>query len=270
MRHGHVTEARRWLAVGLELAADVDPDVRADALWTAARQAAAQSDWPAAESSLQAALPLFRGSERAREVAFTLSELAFIAIRRDELERAGTLCEEALVVARDIGDDRATSAALLTLAEIRSSQGNHVVALDHDEEALALTRSTRGLAPRDRCGSQPRLVAFLAADYARARTAFEESLGLARDLGDTLHTVEALRMLGELDLFEGDPDGAFAKLGESLELCTEVGTTDRERSAASSSRRGAHMESSSSRAARRCRRARSATASTKSTPILRR
>ena len=66
-------------------------------------------------------------------------------------------------------------------------------------------------------------VAFLAADYARARTAFEESLGLARDLGDTLHTAEALRMLGELDLFEGDPDGAFAKLGESLELCTEVG-----------------------------------------------
>jgi predicted ATPase/class 3 adenylate cyclase len=221
--HGHVTEARRWLAVGLELGAAADPDVRADALWTAARQAAAQSDWPAAESSLQAALPLFRGSERAREVAFTLSELAFIAIRRDELERAGTLCEEALVVARAIGDDRATSAALLTLAEIRSSQGNHVAALDHDEEALALRRRLGDSLLVTDAVHNLGWVAFLAADYARARTAFEESLGLARDLGDTLHTAEALRMLGELDLFEGDPDGAFAKLGESLELCTEVG-----------------------------------------------
>jgi predicted ATPase/class 3 adenylate cyclase len=222
--HGHVIEARRWLALGLELGADADRDVRADALWTVARQAAAQSDWDAAESSLKDALPLFRSAGRSREVAFTLSELAFIAIRRDDLEQAAGLCEEALAVARALGDDRATSAALLTLAEIRSSQGNHSVALGHDEEALALRRRLGDSLLITDAVHNLGWVAFLAMDYARARTAFEESLGLACTLGDTLHTAEALRMLGELDLFEGDADGASAKLVESLELYLDVGS----------------------------------------------
>jgi predicted ATPase/class 3 adenylate cyclase len=221
--HGHITEARRWLNQGLELGGDTGPAIRADALWTAARQAAAQSDWTAAESFLQAALPLFRESGRAREVAFTLAELAFVAIRRDDLERAADLCEEALVVARELGDDRATSAALLTLAEIRSSQGHHGVALGHDEEALLLRRRLGDSLLVTDAVHNLGWVAFLATDYMRARTAFEESLGLARELGDALHTAEALRMLGELDLFEGDADGAAARLAESLELCTEVG-----------------------------------------------
>ena len=123
--HGHAAEARRWVALGLDRAEDIAPDVRSDALWTAARQAAAQSDWNAADAYLQDALPLFRGSGRQREVAFTLSELAFIALRRNELDRAATLCEEALEVAKGLGDARATSAALLTLGEVRSSQGDH-------------------------------------------------------------------------------------------------------------------------------------------------
>ena len=118
--HGHMAEARRLLALGLELGTDVAPAVRADALWAAARQAAAQSDWPAAEELLEEALPLFRHDERGREVAFTLSELAFLAVRRDDLDRGAELCEESLAVARALGDARATSAALLTLAEIRS------------------------------------------------------------------------------------------------------------------------------------------------------
>ena len=221
--HGHVAAARRWLALGLELGADLEPDIRADALWATARQAAAQSDWDAAEESLQSALPLFRAAGRSREIAFTLAELAFVAIRRDGLETAATLCEEALVVARKLGDARATSAALLTLGEIRSTQGDHASALEHDEEALALRRSLGDPLLVTDAVHNLGWLAFLAGDYARARTAFTEALGLARSLSDTLHTAEALRMLGELDLFEGAADEAAAKLAESLALYTEIG-----------------------------------------------
>jgi predicted ATPase/class 3 adenylate cyclase/Tfp pilus assembly protein PilF len=223
--HGHATEARRWLAMALDLGGDIAPDVRADALWAAARQAAAQSDWAAAAPLLEEALPLFRDSERDRQVAFTLSELAFIAIRRDELDRAAGLCEEALAVARKIGDARAISAALLTLGEIRSAQGEHRRALDHAGEAVLLRRELADPLLVTDAVHNFGWIAFLAGEYDRARTAFDESLLLARQLGEALHTAEALRMLGELDLFLGDADAAEERVTESLDLYTQLGAT---------------------------------------------
>jgi predicted ATPase len=222
--HGHATEARRWLEQGLEDADSVAPDVQADALWAAARQATAQSDWAGAESFLLRVLPLFRESRRDREVAFTLAELAFVAARQDRLEPGAALCEEALAVARELGDARAMSAALLTLAEIRSSQGDEETALVHVEEAVALRRELADPLLVTNAVHSLGWVAFLAGDFERSRGAFEESLTAARALGDALHTAEALRMLGELDLLEDDPDGAEVRIQESLELCTEVGS----------------------------------------------
>jgi predicted ATPase/class 3 adenylate cyclase len=221
--HGHMTEARRLLALGLQLG-DVPTAVRADALWAAARQAAAQSDWPAAQGLLEEALPLFRQDGRGREVAFTLSELAFLAVRLDDLDRGAELCEESLGVARALGDPRATSAALLTLAEIRSSQGHHARALEHNQDAVALRRELGDPLLVTNALHNLGWVAFLAGDYARARTAFDESLSGAREIGDALHTAEALRMLGELDLFDGDPDAAEVRIRESLDICIDMGS----------------------------------------------
>ena len=48
--HGHASEARRVLARGLDHAADLPPDVRARALWTAAHEAMAQSDYRSSDS----------------------------------------------------------------------------------------------------------------------------------------------------------------------------------------------------------------------------
>ena len=53
--HAHVSEARRWLAHGLAFADDVPAEIRADALRTAAQQAAAQSDWAEAGQMLEQA-----------------------------------------------------------------------------------------------------------------------------------------------------------------------------------------------------------------------
>jgi predicted ATPase/class 3 adenylate cyclase len=228
--HGHAGAARRWIALALERTADIAPDVRSDALWTAARQAAAQSDWKAADAYLQDALPLFRRAGRQREVAFTLSELAFIALRRNDLDRAAILCEEALGVTKGLGDVRATSAALLTLGEVRSLQGDHVHALAHDEEAVALRRELGDPLLITDAVHNLGWVAFVAGDLDRARMAFEESVSRARELSDALHTAEALRILGELDLFAGNLERAEGRIRESLTLYLDFGS-DIDRSA---------------------------------------
>ena len=222
--HGHMVEARRLLTRGLEQGPKVNPSVRADALWAAARQAAAQSEWASAEELLEEALPLFRKGDREREVAFTLSELAFIAVRRGDPERGAELSEMALLVARSLDDARATSAALLTLAEIRSAQARHQDALDHNDEAVALRRALGDPLLITDAVHNLGWLAFLAGDQTRARAAFEESLDGARSIGDALHAAEALRMLGELDLFDGDPDTAEERISESLVIYTDMGS----------------------------------------------
>lgn len=226
--HGHVTEARRWLATGLRQAEDVPDEVRAGALYTAARQAAAQSDLDAEVALLDEALDLYRKLDRPGDVAQALAQLGWIALQRGDDLRATSLCEEGLAVARTTGDPRVTSAVLNHIADVYSSRGDHRQALAAHEEALGLRRelgdpllvadSTYNLA----------VAAFESGDVGRARKAFQESLTLADELGDVLHRAAAGFMLAELDLLAGDVLRAEAGILQSLAVYTDV-ESDRDR-----------------------------------------
>jgi tetratricopeptide (TPR) repeat protein len=60
-------------------------------------------------------------------------------------------------------------------------------------------------------------------DYARARSAYEESLAIWRELGDRWFTAAVLANLGQLARNEGDFPQAKALLGESLVIWRELG-----------------------------------------------
>ena len=216
--HGHVSEARRWLAVGLDLAGDTSPDVRADALWAAARQATAQSDWDAAVPMLEEALGFFRTRDRGRETIFALSELGFIALRRGESERAAALCDEALGLARDLGDARATSGVLAILIDVARTKGEHERALAYAEETVELRRALGDPLAMADATYHLGVAAFGADDPERAETAFEETLALAQALGDSLYTAASLCMLGTIGLLQDDLENVLARLEESLAI----------------------------------------------------
>jgi predicted ATPase/class 3 adenylate cyclase len=219
--HGHVAEARRWLALGLEQPDGVPPEVRADSLWTAAQQATAQSDWAAAEPLLAQALELFRSSGRGRETIFALSDLGFVALMRDDVETAAERCDEALAVARELGDARALSAALNGVGEIHSVRGDHERALACYEEAVALRRSLNDPLLIADALYNLGVAASHSGDLDRARDACEESLAIARELGEALHIASAQFMLAELALLEGDAGRAEGAILESFALFSE-------------------------------------------------
>jgi predicted ATPase/DNA-binding SARP family transcriptional activator len=214
--HGHISEARRWLSLGLGLASEIADEVRADALWTAARQATAQSDWAAAVPPLEEALALFRQQGRNRELVFALSELGFIALRRNDPERATALCEEALAIARSLGDTRASSGVMNILADVARATGDYERAIALSEEALALRRELGDPLLVADSIYHLGLAAFAGGDFDRAEQAFEESLTRVRGLGEEVFTAAALCMVGTVALLRDDLPRAADSLHESL------------------------------------------------------
>jgi predicted ATPase/class 3 adenylate cyclase len=222
--HAHVAEARRLLALGLELSKEAPSDLRADALWTAARLATGQSDWDASVPLLEEAQALFRTQGRGRQLVFALSELGSIELRRDNTDRAAALCDEALTIARELGDARASSGVLTILSDVARTQGDHAQALGYAEEALALRR---GLGDDDQlliadATYHVGVAAFAAGDFDRSENAFEIALGLARDVGDALYTAAALCMLGTTELLKDDLAQVYERLSESLAIYAEI------------------------------------------------
>jgi predicted ATPase/class 3 adenylate cyclase len=219
--HAHITEARRWLSVGLELGDDVPAETRAAALWTAAQQAAAQSDWEAAVPLLEETRELYRETGRRRDESLALSYLAFVSQRRNDLRGAATYAEDALAIARDLGDARAESAALMALGDVRSTEGNHGSAISLYEQGVELRRDLGDPVLVSDAIYNLGLVAFQGGDHARAREVFEESLRDARRLDEPPYIAAAQFMLAELDLLAGNPNGS-ERARESLALYSEL------------------------------------------------
>jgi predicted ATPase/class 3 adenylate cyclase len=219
--HGDVSEARRWLSVGLGLSEGIPPGIRADALWTAARQATAQSDWAAAEPYLEDALELFRAQGRGREIVFALSELGSAALHRADVGTAEERCEEAIAIAGELGDPRAESGALSILAEVARTKGEHERALALSEEAVVLRRALGDPLLITDSTYRMGIAAFGAGDFERAEHEFEASLSLAHELGASMYRGAALCMLGSISLLKDDLSLALDRLHESLAIYTE-------------------------------------------------
>jgi len=221
--HAYVAEARETLAWALDDDEPAPPELRAPALWTLGRLASAQGDPVGASAPLEEALALYRKLGAARDVAFALSELAWIALDRGELDDALQRAQEALALADRADDDRARSSALGALALVAAERGE-------SREARELSR--RGLAIRRRLGD-PLLVANAAltlgsaaladGDLDAAESALRECLAIARELGDAQHEAAALCCLGEAHVLRQDPQHALELLLESLATFVRLG-----------------------------------------------
>lgn len=216
--HGHVTEARRWLEQGLSLPGAVPADVRAFAVWTAARQAMAQHDYDAAGPLAREANTLFRDTGHEREVVFSLCELANIELIRDAVDRAGPLADEARTVAAALGDARTTSAVVQLQAYVAAARGEHGHAQALSTEALALRRTLGDRLLVVDSAYNLGEAAFAAGDHQHAQEALEECLALSNELGDALHQAAALCVLGEVALLDGALVRAEDLLRESLRI----------------------------------------------------
>jgi tetratricopeptide (TPR) repeat protein len=90
-------------------------------------------------------------------------------------------------------------------------------------ELLAQPSAAAGTAARVKGLSGYGSVLYWRAQYAAARSAYEEALSIARELGDQAAAAELLYNLGFLDAFEADWDALDRHSAEALELYKAVG-----------------------------------------------
>jgi predicted ATPase/DNA-binding winged helix-turn-helix (wHTH) protein/class 3 adenylate cyclase len=169
--------------------------------------AAAQAMWEeSAEISLANGAP-----DRA---AATGAHLAWLLLRRGDLETARAQAEAALALAREADDPAALSNALALLAAVAARQGHHAAARARHEEALALRRASGDVSGRSLLLLDMAKAAFLAGDGARARALAEEALRTAREAGIRQAVEEELRLIARVALAAGDLATAEARAAE--------------------------------------------------------
>jgi tetratricopeptide (TPR) repeat protein len=176
--HGDLTEGRAWLKRALAVAGEVPDLLRARLFNSAGALAFQQGDVEGALGLNEEALRLAKALGDRLEVSRSLANLGVVCSERGDDERARAFFEEALAIDREVGDPRN---------------------LGHSLTNLALLLQYRG-------------------EYERAEPLFEEGLRLRRQLGDAHGVAVTLNNLGTLFLRRGDWTGAASRYGEGIEL----------------------------------------------------
>ena len=225
-RHGGVARRR---ALMLEL----------DNFVIACRRAVASGDGETAVSTLRAvweAIETQGPFELAIELGARVDALADLApssraaaltalgrahISAGRLERASTLLERALKMARVANDVGREAEVLPRLASAERHQGRMAAARGHVERALAL-RSARGEDDGDAL-LQLGVLQRQTGAMADARATYERALAIDRAVGDVNAESTVLNSLAILHAEQGRLDDARAHFESSLALCDGIG-----------------------------------------------
>ncbi|HEX6479459.1 MAG TPA: LuxR C-terminal-related transcriptional regulator, partial [Ktedonobacteraceae bacterium] len=169
---------------------------------------------------------LARALAQSDEVAAPVRAKALYAAARlyDDLDRAEALCDESLILYRELGDMTGIASSLHLLADIASGRGNLAVARALGEESLMLFRESGDKRSVAYILYHLGVVAVDQGEYARARDLLTESLTINRELGNTRIIAYSLFYLANLyHLSGGDLAQAHALLDESFALFRELG-----------------------------------------------
>ena len=221
---GYWGEGRRWLAGLLEReAAYLHSGPRVRALNAAARLVQQQGDHAAVRSIVEEALILARECGDEHETAVALNTAAIGYGDQGEFAEARACLEQSLAIRRRLGNRSALAITLNNLGILAAQQGEYRTARTLFDESLATFREVE-----DKHGIAMALVncgdlSSRMGDHAAARLLLEESLALARNLGDKALMPVALNTLGELVCRQGEHEAARALNEEGLAISRQVG-----------------------------------------------
>ncbi|HJT57206.1 MAG TPA: tetratricopeptide repeat protein [Ktedonobacteraceae bacterium] len=197
------------------------------AIYTLGAIAANQSDYPAARLLTEEALTLARGGSDRVRIARALLNLGEIVNVQGEYVRAQSLFEESLKILRSLGNKDDIARALFKSAwALIVSAGDTEKARLHLEESLVLARELDAKDIITPCLIYSGYIALNQDNPSLAYTLLEESLALAKEIGNLRDTVEIYYVLAKVIFIQGDYAAALACSEACLEGARKIGNND--------------------------------------------
>jgi tetratricopeptide (TPR) repeat protein len=217
----HAHEVRAWFARALAVLGPEPTRRRAEALYWDGSLALTQTRFAAADVALAEAVEL------ARTLADAALEAAALAARGrgavlTASPTAAALCEEAVAVARAVGDPALLADALLTAAGARERAQDWDGASGLADEALALYREAGDLYGVAAALGEQGFYDVVHGRLDRSEQRLGEAVDLRRRLGDDRRLVEPLIDNAWLDLVRGSSEPARHGFLDCLSLAGQV------------------------------------------------
>jgi predicted ATPase/DNA-binding CsgD family transcriptional regulator len=210
---GHYSEGIKWLERALSLKSCASPAVRSLALGTSGYLAAFLGQRERAIELSEEALLLAREVGDKSPIGHCLVRLGYCALVQGDFDKSQTVILEGLALFREVGDKNGIAQAINCLGEAARSRGDYQAALTLYQDSVAIKREIG-----DRRGIAMTVVnlGFMAlhqGDYQAGASFFREALGLNRNFGYKKGIPTSITGLAGVALEEGQPDRAVRLLG---------------------------------------------------------
>jgi predicted ATPase/transcriptional regulator with XRE-family HTH domain len=217
-------EARFWLDAVLAADLDLTDELRVALLSWAGVMVGDLGEVEQARAHLNEALALARRLGDPTEIATALNNLGVMAFRQADYDAAQALHEEGLSLERAHSRPTGIASALHNLGNVAYRRGDHATARSRYEEALALRRGQGDQA--DVAGLVNNLgnVAVAEGDLVAAQALYEQALQVCREIGNQAGVAGALHNLGNVAFHRHDTATARAHYEEALALRRTLGT----------------------------------------------
>jgi predicted ATPase/DNA-binding SARP family transcriptional activator len=220
---GHISEGRDWLARGLEAPGEADSALRGAALDADGVLAFAQGNFEIARQRHEEALNLARRVGDLALAARALVNLGAVADEQGLPEEAAAYLEEALLASQAAGDERAVAVALANLGQVAISLTEYSRAAELLNKSVLAFRALGD--PRSEAAilANLGLMSLMVGDAAVARHCHEEALRVFRELGDNPAEAAEILNLGHATQHMGDWDEAESLYSQAREHFERLG-----------------------------------------------
>jgi len=185
------------------------------------RIASDRSAFDDATDHLRAALDAFDDAERLAHGA-VWDELAEIATRRGDYDRARECYEESERIYEAVGNDRGTARALANAGDVAFQREDYETAVERFGRARDLVRQTGDRSYESDVLESMGASTFLRGDVAEAEAYYEQALSIARDVGERRRVASVLSDLAAVATYESDVDAATDYYDEALSLADDI------------------------------------------------
>ncbi|HEY7422233.1 MAG TPA: tetratricopeptide repeat protein [Gaiellaceae bacterium] len=227
---GHLIEARAYLEPAIATATDSQSfEARALVLRNAYWTCAWLGEYDRAESLAEERIKVARASGDARLIAGALSSLSAATGDRGELRRAVELQQEAVSILREVGDSAGLASALINLGSCLEDVEDWPASRQACEEALSIWRRLGSTVSAAEAQQNLAHVLLIEGDFESAGAQFRLALPVLYRMGPPDSVAWTLHGLGLVALEEGDPERAATLCATRESLHRQSGYVPRPR-----------------------------------------